>query len=147
MPNDAELCARLRHDEPSDYRERYEQMLKWTGSAFLAGEPVDDEDGCKARLYSFLCATLGYFVAAEVTARNGHEAASRIESLTSDRWRDIADAPKDGTQFIAAYFYEERGEWIYDIASWHGDHACGVNDGSGPWTHFMVPEPPVGGGL
>ncbi len=47
------------------------------------------------------------------------------------------------TSFLAAYFYEDGGEWIYDVAMLHRDHICGVNEGSGPFTHWRsLPEPP-----
>ena len=59
-----------------------------------------------------------------------------------DQWQPIETAPH-AMHFLAAYFYGEGGEWIYDIAAWHRDHVCGTNDGTGPWTHWrLLPEPP-----
>jgi hypothetical protein len=62
--------------------------------------------------------------------------------MNDERWEPIETAPV-GMSFLAAYFYSEGGEWVYDVAMLHRDHACGINEGAGPFTHWRtLPEPP-----
>lgn len=60
----------------SEWTSKRYEFQTWTGSAFLAGEPVDDERACRQDLYSFLCGLFGYICAAEEAAQ-ACEAISR----------------------------------------------------------------------
>jgi hypothetical protein len=52
----------------SDWTEKLEELMGWTGSAFLAGEKVEDEAQCKSDLYGFLCSLIGWLTTAEMAA-------------------------------------------------------------------------------
>lgn len=60
--------------DPAEWKMKLEELHSWTGSAFLAGEPVEDEGRHKLDLYTFTCSLIGYFMAAEsaaIRARKG----------------------------------------------------------------------------
>jgi hypothetical protein len=54
--------------DPKDWSNALYELQRWCSSAFLAGEEVEDDESCKAELYSFLCGLLGYLVAGEEAA-------------------------------------------------------------------------------
>lgn len=54
---------------PSEWADKQSELLRWTGSAFLAGEPVEDEAECRGQLYSFLCGMIGWLATGEAAAR------------------------------------------------------------------------------
>lgn len=64
----------------SDWVEAREELLTWTGSAFLAGEKVRDAAGSKGNLYSFLCGKIGYFMAAEAACDRARSALTESPS-------------------------------------------------------------------
>ena len=82
-----------------------------------------------------------------------YEAARRLEAMC---WRDIKDAPRDGTEFLAYGFYIYPGDKTrteyYRVACYDNsdgdefpwqDEECGHPDGF--FTHYMpLPEPPKG---
>lgn len=57
----------------AEWDEKLQELYGWTGSAFLAGEKVEDEAQHKANLYSFLCGLIGWFI----TARDASQEDAR----------------------------------------------------------------------
>lgn len=55
--------------EPEEWKSAHDELASWTGSAFLAGEKVDNDAELKGELYSFLCKLLGYLACGEIVAR------------------------------------------------------------------------------
>lgn len=75
-----------------DWKGKLDDLYSWSGSAFLAGEKVEDEAGHKLRLYGFLCGLIGYLMA-------GHDAASVLESGPADLADATNNPPSDpGTE-------------------------------------------------
>lgn len=54
--------------DPDEWKMKLAELHSWTGSAFLAGEKVDDEEQHKRDLYSFTCGLIGYLMAAQAAA-------------------------------------------------------------------------------
>ena len=52
--------------EPSEWAEKREELLDWTGSAWLAREENTDR---RREMYAFLCELIGYLQAGEDAAR------------------------------------------------------------------------------
>jgi hypothetical protein len=100
------------HDELSDWQAKTEDLLAWTGSAFLAGEthPSDGED--KGQLYSFLCSLVGYLATGEECEQRLTTMQAREATLIREReWQPIetfdALRQKDRPRYAAFYFSSE----------------------------------------
>lgn len=84
----------------NEWDERLQELYRWTGSAFLAGERVDDEKRHKADLYSWLCSMIGWFMAArDAEAAKSAAEAERDEARAAMKWvREVypGRAPANG---------------------------------------------------
>lgn len=78
------IADRLRESGPEDFAEKRSDLLKWTSSAFLAGETHNSDLDDKARLYSFLCVLLNYLLAAEGLAMDVMQAADALEAQDAE---------------------------------------------------------------
>lgn len=55
--------------DPQDWAGKREELLTWTGSAFLAGETHPSDNEAKRGLYAFLCGLIGWLATGEEAAR------------------------------------------------------------------------------
>lgn len=76
---------------PDGWQAKLDELYRWSGSAFLAGEKVEDEADHKFQLYGFLCSLIGYLTAGKNLAAAALAAPATDLPEETDRARGGGD--------------------------------------------------------
>jgi len=84
----------------------------WSGSAFLSGDPVENDEENRGALYTDLCKLGNHMIWLEDELLKLRSAAPQPPTA-SEGWQDISTAPRDGRWFLICR--EDEGPESYEV--------------------------------